>query len=87
MRTRGIFPIFPAKKEPGLVLDKQMIDKNKTYFQNRKVVPIPIWITVNLKYGYGGLMIDATTNPIKEPDTAPTTIFTGIYHLQTCKYR
>jgi hypothetical protein len=47
------------------------------------VVPIPIWIIVNLKYGYGGLMIDATTKPIKEPDTAPTIIFTGIYHLQT----
>lgn len=28
-------------------------------------------------------MIDATTKPIKEPDTAPTTIFTGIYHLQS----
>lgn len=31
-------------------------------------------------------MIEATTKPIKEPDTAPTTIFTGIYHLQTTKY-
>jgi hypothetical protein len=30
-------------------------------------------------------MIDATTKPIKDPDTAPTMIFTGIYHLQICK--
>jgi len=64
-----------------------MINRNRNananYFLETKVVPIPIWIIVNLKYGYGGLMIDATTKPIKEPDTAPTTIFTGIYHLQT----
>jgi len=56
---------------------------NANYFLETKVVPIPIWIIVNLKYGYGGLMIDATTKPIKEPDAAPTTIFSGIYHLQT----
>jgi hypothetical protein len=30
-------------------------------------------------------MMDATTKPIKEPETAPTTIFTGIYHLQSTR--
>jgi hypothetical protein len=30
-------------------------------------------------------MMDATTKPIKEPETAPTTIFTGIYHLQSAR--
>jgi hypothetical protein len=37
---------------------------------------------VNLKYGYGGRMIEAIASPIIEPDTEPKTTFTGINHLQ-----
>lgn len=47
---------------------------------------------VNLKNGYGGWTIDATSKPISEPDMAAITTLTGINHLhnereKTCKYQ
>lgn len=37
---------------------------------------------VNLKYGYGGRMIEATTSPIIDPEIEPKITFIGINHLQ-----
>ena len=44
-------------------------------------LPIPICTIVNLKKGYGGRTINATINPIMEPEVAARTTFTGINHL------
>lgn len=44
-------------------------------------LPIPICTIVNLKKGYGGRTINATINPIREPDIEARTTFAGINHL------
>jgi len=45
-------------------------------------LPIPIWIIVNLKKGYGGRTIDATIKPMIDPTIELKTTFMGINHLQ-----
>lgn len=49
------------------------------------VLPIPIWMIVNLKKGYGGRTIEATMKPMIEPDMELRTTFIGINHLQNHK--
>lgn len=42
---------------------------------------MPMWIMVNLKYGYGGRTMHATSNPISEPDIVAKITLKGINHL------
>lgn len=42
---------------------------------------MPTCITVNLKNGYGGRTMVATTNPMSDPDMVPQTTLKGINHL------
>lgn len=46
------------------------------------MLPIPIWIIVNLKKGYGGRTMEATIKPMMEPAMELRTTLKGINHLQ-----
>lgn len=46
---------------------------------------MPMWMMVNLKYGYGGLTIHATRNPIIEPEMVASMTLTGMNHLKNSK--
>lgn len=49
--------------------------------QEWSISPIPICTMVNLKYGYGGRMMEATIRPIKDPDKVARTTLKGMNHL------